>query len=508
MLIPEILEHNARTHSSRIAVSASNEEVTYRELRDRARGRAAALAELGIRPGDRVAVLAHNSIAYVEFFFAITRIGAAVVQLHSLLVGREIVAILLDAGVKALIYEPEFRDRFEEVSAEVPGIPWCLPTDDPSLAPRDSEAAQILSSRVAETDIALVIYTAGPGARPRGAMFSHRNVMAASAFSALELGLTRNDIFLSCTQLPYLGGTGRLLRFFHVGAKVVLQREFDPVELLKTIERRSVTQVLLTPTMMARILASPEAPKFNLATLRTVLYGGAWISVDLLKRAIGFFRCGLVQSYAHLESTGVLTFLHEEDHSMDASAPYMKKLMSVGKESLGVEVRVVNEDGSEVSPDQVGEIIARGPNVFEGYLGDEKYTAEVLRDGWLYTGDVASVDEDGYIYVVDRKRDTLMVEGASVSLREMENVLCEHPAVKEAAVVGRPDFTMGEVPVAVVVLREGAPQDPEAILEHCRRNMASYKVPRAVEFVGALPRNAQGKVLKATVRDRLMARRP
>jgi acyl-CoA synthetase (AMP-forming)/AMP-acid ligase II len=508
MLIPDILEHNARTHPSRIALAAADEDVTYLELRRRAWRRAASLRRLGVGAGDRVAILARNSVAYVEFFFAATRLGASVVQLHSLLLGREIVAILKDADVQAFLYEPDFRDRYEEVRAAVPLIPRFLCMDDPRLSVPPEGGPEESGAPVRESDIALVIYTSGPGAVARGAMLSHRNLMAAAAYSALELGLSRNDIFLSCTPLPYLGGTGRLLRFFHVGATVVLQREFDPVAMLRTIERRSVTHVLVTPSMIARVLATPEASKFNLKTLRTVLYGGSWISVDLLKRAIGFFRCGLVQSYAHVETAGVLTFLHEEDHSMDASAPYMKKLMSVGKESLGVEVRVFNEEGREIGPDMVGEVAVRGKNVFEGYLNDPKYTSEVVRNGWLYTGDIASVDEEGYLYIVDRKRDTLMVEGVSVSLREVENVLCEHPAVKEAAVVSRPDFAMGEVPVAVVVMREGAPQDREAILDHCRRNMAPFKVPRVVEFLTALPRNAQGKVLKATVRDRLMARRP
>jgi long-chain acyl-CoA synthetase len=506
LLIPDILEHNARTHPSRVALSAQGEEVTYLELRGRVRARAAAMRELGIGAGDRVAILAHNTIGYVELFFAATLLGAPVVQFHPLLIGREIAAILEDADVKAFLYEEAFQDRCEEVRAAVPGIPCFLRMDDPRLSRPPADAPQDAPLPVKETDIALVIYTSGPTAAPRGAMLSHRNLMAAAACSALELGLSRNDIFLSCTLLPYLGGTGRLLRIFHVGATVVLQREFDPIETLRAIERRSVTHVLLTPSMIARILAAPDAPRFNLKTLRTVVYGGSWTPVNLLKRAIGFFQCGFVQSYAHVETSGVLTFLHEEDHSMDASAPYMKRLMSVGRESLGVEVRVINAEGREIGTDTVGEVVVRGSNVFEGYLNDPKFTSEVLREGWFFTGDIAYVDEGGYLYVVDRKREALMVEGVSVSLREVESVLCEYPSVKEAAVVSRPDITLGEIPVAVVVMREGKAQDREAILAHCRRNMAPFKVPRVVEFLDALPRNAQGKVLKATVQDRRISR--
>jgi acyl-CoA synthetase (AMP-forming)/AMP-acid ligase II len=507
MIIRDILEHNARVHPARIALSASNEEVTYLDLRRRVRRRAAALRRLGIARGDRVGILAHNSIGYVEFFFGVTHIGASVVQLHYLMKGREMVAVLRDADVKALFFEEEFRAPVEEIRPLLPGIPEFIGMDDPRLSTPEGEDPPDAETPVRDTDIALVVYTSGPSGHPRGAMLSHRNLMAASAYSAMELGFSRKDVFLSCAQLPYLGGTGRLLRFFHVGATTILQREFDPVEVLRTIERRSVTHVLLTPTMMYRIIEAPSAARFNLATLRTVLYGGAWISVDLLKRAIGFFRCGLVQTYAHVETTGVLTFLHEEDHRMEENTPYMKKMMSVGQEAVGVEVRVVDEEGREVPPGTVGEVVVRGLNVFEGYLNDPKGTAEVFRDEWLFTGDLAAADEEGYVYIVDRKRDNLMVEGISVSLREVENVLCEHPAVKEAAVVGRPDYTMGEVPVAVIVLREGEKENPEAILEHCRRNMAPFKVPRAVEYVSVFPKNAQGKVLKATIRDRMAARR-
>ena len=167
---------------------------------------------------------------------------------------------------------------------------------------------------------------------------------------------------------------------------------------------------------------------------------------------------------------------------------------------------MVDGNGREIAPNEVGEIVARGPNVFEGYRNDPALTAKVLRDGWLRTGDVASIDEEGYIYIVDRIRDTLTVEGISISPREIENTLCEHPSVKEAAVVPRSDYTLGEVPVAVVVLREGTSADPEEIMDHCRRNMAPFKVPRTIEFVPALPRNAQGKVLKARIRDRVAAR--
>jgi len=507
LLIQDVLEHHARTRPFRVALIEGKEEITYRDLRDRVLGYAGVLRAAGIGKGDRVAILAQNSVLYLEALFAVTAAGAALVPLNHLLIARELASILEDADVKALLFTGEFLDRVGEIRTRLPGIPCFVRIDDPDLPRRGAAAEPDRRSPVAETDPALLIYDGGTTSRPRGAILSHRNLLAASASSAVELSLSRRDVFLSCAPLPFLGGTGRLLRFLYVGASIVLQPEFDPEEALRAVERRSVTRILLTPTMMARILAFPSAGKFNLSTLRTVLYGGGVIPLDLLKRAIRFFPCGLCQSHGQVESAGVLTFLHEEDHSLDESTPYMRKLMSVGKEAIGVEVRVAGEDGGWIPPDGIGEIVARGPNVFEGYRNDPELTRKVLRDGWLHTGDVASIDEEGYIYIVDRQRDTLMVEGISVSPREIEKILCEHPSVKEAAVVPRPDYMLGEVPVAVVVVRDEAPRDAEPILDHCRRNMAPFKIPREIRFVPALPRNAQGKVLKAKLRDIEAARR-
>ncbi len=355
---------------------------------------------------------------------------------------------------------------------------------------------------LSESDVAILIYAGGTAGGPQGTMLSHGNLLSASVSAALELGLSRNDIYLSCTPLPFMAGTGRLLRFQYMGGAIVILPEFDPEEVLRAIEQRRITHVLLTPAMIARILDTPSASRFNLATLKTVLYGGASIPIELQKQAIRFFRCGMVQSYGKVESTGVITFLHAEDHSLEESAPYMRKLMSVGKEAIGVEVRVVDESGGNVAPDQIGEIVARGPNVFAGYFRDPARTAEALRDGWLYTGDIASRDEEGYIYIVDRKRDTLMVGGISVDPREIEEVLEGHPAVKEAAVIGRPDYVLGEVPVAVVAMKERAEAGPDVILDHCRENLAPFKLPRSVEFLPSLPRNSQGKVLKVKLKGK------
>jgi len=511
LLLRDILAHNARIHPLRTALSSDNIHRSYADLLGRVCRYASALDALGVKRGDRIAILSNDTLVYVESLFAVTQLGAVLVPLNHLSVGREHKTIILDARARFLLFTGGSEDT---VRGLLPALPeslravriGCGNGGLPGLEDEGRGMSSLPPERVplSEQEVALQIYTGGTSGYPRGAMLSHGNLMAAFASAALELGLSRNDIFLSCNPLPFMSGIGRLLRSLYVGGRTVLQNGFDPEETLHTIERQRITHVQFTPTMMAQILDLPSAGRFNLATLRKVLYGGPIIPLDLLKRAIRFFGCDMVQAFGQVESSGVLTFLHPEDHSLEETAPYMRRLISVGKEAIGVEIKIVDEEGSEVSPGQVGEVVARGKNIFAGYYGDPRLTSDVLRNGWLYTGDVASLDEEGYLYLLDRKRETVMIGGTSVYPREIENVLAEHPSVAEAAVVPRPDYILGEVPVAIVVPREGCRPDVESLFDHCRRNMASFKVPRTIEFASSLPRNSAGKVLKVKLKERMV----
>ncbi len=510
MLLHDALVHHARVHSRRIALATEAGDVSYGALLDRVRHYAGGLARLGVQRGDRVAVLSRNTAPYVGLLFAVTRLRAVLVPLNHLFVPREHTVVLRDAAARFLLFAEEYDEVVDAVRRQMPGALECVRIerggggyDGLPEGPRGDVLLPADYASPSPSDVALQLYKSGITSTPRGAMLTHANLAAASVSAALELGLSRRDVFLSSGALPLMGAIGGLLRFLYVGATIVLHPEFGPEEVLRTVERKKITHLLLTPAMIARILGLPSAERFNLATLRTVLYGGSAVSLDPLKRAIRFFRCGMVQSYGQFESTGVLSFLDARDHSLEEGAPYARRLVSVGKEAIGVELRVVNEDGSPAAPGAAGEVIARGRNVFAGYHGDPGLTAEVLRDGWLRTGDMASRDEEGYLYLLDRKRDTLLVGGISVCPREIETVIGEHPAVSEAAVVALPDYVLGEVPVAVVSLRQGREADADLLLAHCRRNMAPFKVPRLIEFLPSLPRNSAGKVLKVKLKERL-----
>lgn len=508
MLLGDILAHGARVRPARRALIADGAALTYGDLARGADACADALRAHGVRKGDRVAVLTRSTPAYVEIVFAVAQTGAVLVPLNPLLIARELSAIVADAEARFLLFEAEFAAVADAVRGGLAAGAKCLCVDRPLPG-----HAHLGGSRTPggpsppggspdEDDAVLQVYAGGTSGKPRGAMLSHRNLLAAASSAAIELGLSQEDVFLSTSPLPVMLGTGRLLRFLLVGATIVLTREFAAGEALRLIERDRVTHTLFTATMMAQILDLPDATRFDIAALRKIVCRGPFVHVDLLRRAARFFRCDLVRAYGQVESSGVLTFLHPEDRNAGESPTSIRRLTSVGKEAVGVELRVVDEQDRPIGPNEVGEVVARGPNVFLGYFRDPGLTGEVLRDGWLRTGDLASIDGDGYLFVVDRKSDTLMIGGICVYPKEIENVIAEHRAVAEVAVVGRPDDTWGEIPMAIVVLKAGTNADPESLLAHCRENMAPFKVPRSIEIVPSLPRNSQGKVLKAKLKER------
>ncbi|GAB4362709.1 MAG: fatty acid--CoA ligase [Deltaproteobacteria bacterium] len=513
MLLGDLLAHQARVNPNRTAFSDEGTEISYARFAKEAERYAAALRGLGLRRGDRVAILSRSSLAYAELLFAVPGAGGIALPLNPLLIPRELSERLSRSRARIFLYAPEFEETVAAMASILAGeiAVRCLgssgggfpPFPGDPLPPGPESSPLPVDRSDPGRDTALMVFSGGSTGRPSPAMLSHRNLLSASASAAIELRLSRNDRFLSCTPLPFIAGTGRLLRFLYVGATILLRNRFDPEEVLETIGRHRVTHLLLTPAMMAQILSVPGGERHDLSSLRAVIYGGAAIPLDLLRRAVAFFRCGMVRSHGQIESAGVLTFLHPEDHSLDESLSARRKLSSIGREAVGVEIRVVDGEGRPVGPDGVGEVVARGENIFQGYFEDPETTAETLRGEWLRTGEVASIDEEGYLTPVDRLRDALTVDGFPVSPREIESILAEHPAVAEAAVLGRPEYLLGEVPVAFVSLREGAHAGVEDLREHCRRNMAPFKVPREIVVTPKLPKNSAGKVLKAKLRNRM-----
>jgi acyl-CoA synthetase (AMP-forming)/AMP-acid ligase II len=285
-----------------------------------------------------------------------------------------------------------------------------------------------------------------------------------------------------------------------LGGTHVIIPGFRPDLALEVIERERVTATLLIPTMINFLIHHPDVKARDLSTLRCIAYGGAPMPAELARQAMQTLTCSFIHLYGLTESSPLLTFLPPEEHVVDGPPEKVRRLLSCGREVIGVRVRVVNTEGREVAPGEVGEIIAKGPNNMVGYWNKPQETADALRDGWLYTGDLATVDEEGYIYIVDRKKDMIITGGENVFSTEVENVLYTHPAILEAAVVGVPDAVYGEAVKACVVPRPGAALDPDAVREWVRARLARFKAPERVEVLEVLPRNPNGKVVKGMLR--------
>jgi long-chain acyl-CoA synthetase len=337
-------------------------------------------------------------------------------------------------------------------------------------------------------------------------MLSHANLLA-NAYHILACGIWREgDVYLHACPMFHIADGPTTHAVTWLGGTHVIIPSFKPDLALEAIERERVTATLLIPTMINFLINHPDVAKRDLSSLRIVTYGGAPMPEELVRRATQLLPCSFCQAYGLTETSPLLTLFPNQEQALAGPPEQMRRLLSCGREVIGVRVRVVNTRGEEVKPGEVGEIIAKGPNIMVGYWNNPQATAEAVRDGWLYTGDLATVDEEGYIYIVDRKKDMIITGGENVFSTEVENVVYTHPAVLEAAVVGVPDATWGEAIKAIVVLKPGASATEEEIIAYCRSRIAHFKVPRSVDFYeGALPKSGSGKILKRELREKYWA---
>lgn len=511
MLISDILEHNARVFPEREAIVCDDEVLTFRQLEKRVSYLSALFRGMGIRKGEPVSVLAHNSPRYVEILFALAAIGAPISPLNFLLMAPELIRIIDDLEPRIFLFERKFADSAEKIKQSCPYLEKIFSIDGevPGFPPLAAVMGEghgdgEKSDMPDENDVAMISYASSVGKNPKGAMLTHGNLMCASYFAALEMNISRRDVYLSTAPLPFLAGTGRMLKFMLPGAKVVIMRDFEPKLALRLIEEQGVTQLLLVPQMMSQLVAEAKKGRHDLSSLKKISYSGvAPVSPVLVEEAMAIFRCDFTQSFAQVESSGVISFLHINEERGGEGTSFVRRMASIGKETIGICVKVIDASGRERGPNMVGELAVWGPTVMKGYYNDPYMTEEILKNGWLHTGYMASIDEDGYIYVVDRMRDVIIRGGIPIDPDEIEEVLSEHAAILEVTVVGKPDYEWGEVPVAIVVLKEGVSVTSDDILRFAGGNMASFKVPVSIEYTELLPRNSQGKILKAKIKEEL-----
>lgn len=496
-----LLERGLARDPGALAVIDGSVRSTYSELAGRVAQLMERLHEAGLRSGERVAIIDLNTPAFLEAYFAAAGLGAVLVPLNHRLAAPELVAIVRDAGARQLLAGRPFAARVAEVAAAgavFDAVHW---TDE--LEPGVVRAPRV--ARVDQDALAQLYYTSGTTGRAKGVMLTHRNVVLHAEAAIAELGLSAVDRWAHVAPLFHLADAWATFAVTAVGGTHVMAREFEPAEVLATFERDGVTITNLIPTMLNLMVKHPRAERHELSSMRLLLSGGAAIAPALVRRAIEVFGCQYVQTYGMTETSPYLTLSLLHPHL--AGLPPEERLRysaRTGRPFRGVELEVVDERGQRVPRDDrtVGEIRVRGATVSPGYWNLPQETAAAFRDGWLYTGDLAVIDAEGYVDIVDRRKDMIITGGENVYSTEVEKALYEFPAVLEAAVFGVPDETWGEVVCAAIVPRPGVALDEAELVRACRERIAGYKVPRRIHVLRELPRTGSGKIAKRLLRER------
>ena len=460
-----------------------------------------ALHALGVRKGDRVALLLMNGVEFVESFFAIAKLGAIVVPLNWRLVADELTFILRDSGATVLVFDHELtavvtdlhrrgaaiRD-WVQVGASDGAAPFARDYDTWQAAASDHEPAV----EAGDEDELYIMYTSGTTGVPKGVVHTHASALWACFTVALTADTRYGDRYLIILPLFHVGALTPLTGNVQRGVASVLMRAFDPARTYRVIANERISILLAVPAMLNFMLQVPDADAYDCSSLRWIMSGAAPVPVTLIER---YAERGIEvhQVYGLTESCGPACLISPEDAIARAG--------STGKAFFHTEVRVVDEAGRDVAPGGAGEVLVRGAHVMKGYWNRADATAETIRDGWLHTGDVATTDADGFIYIADRKKDMIISGGENIYPAEIENVILSHPMVREVAVIGQASAKWGESPLAIVVRKEAALGEAD-VLEWCRGKLAGYKRPRGVRFVDEIPRNPAGKILKRVLRDR------
>lgn len=510
MLLRDILSHAVKLYGDKVAMIDGEVSYTYRQAEDRVRRLATGLLGLGLKPGDHIAILANNSHRYWETYFVADYAGMPLAPLNIRLAAHEFEFILNDGEIKALILGPEYIDLYNQFKAKTPGIKHVIVmagetagefVDYERLV---SESAPLDRSvrDWADDDMINLCYTGGTTGLPKGVMLTQQNVTSNAVHATLMFRFSERDTWLHVAPMFHLADAWACYAITMVGGTHAFTPGFAPQSTLEIIEKHGVTKTILVPTMINFLVNFPGAGAYDTSSVDLFLYGASPMPVDRLKAAVSVFGNKFVQAYGMTETSPLLTCMQAAWTIYEGTEAETRRLASCGREVPGVEIRVVNQEtGKDVKPGELGEIIARGPNVMKGYWKRPKETAEALRDGYMHTSDLAMIDEENFIFIVDRAKDMIVSGGENVFSTEVENAIYEHPAVLEAAVIGIPDRDWGEAVLAIVVPREGAEVTEKEIIEHCRTLIAGYKCPKQVVFQATpLPKSGPGKILKTELR--------
>jgi acyl-CoA synthetase (AMP-forming)/AMP-acid ligase II len=502
----DVIERNARRYGGQMAYVCDGRSVTHRQFLEQAKVIASALYGLGVRSQDRVSVLSMNSLEFALIYGACEAFGIVTATVNFRLAPAEMVHIIGDPMSEVLIFEAAYAGHIEQIRDRLPHIKYYVAIGEtPSwamsweafLATGDPDGPPL--TRPKADDLAYLIYTSGTTGRPKGCMLDHAAEVATAEVISRHMGLGAEDRTLLMMPLFHIGAKAIALAQQYVGGAVILHRKFDATDVLRTVQKERVTATHMAPTLIQGLVEAPDRSDYDLSTLRTLLYSAAAMPPSLLRRALEVFGPIFQQMYGQTEGIG--TVLPIGAHKPDGDAMDQRRLNSVGHAFIGCEVAILDDEDRALPFETVGEICIRGPIMMRGYWNESAATQSALSGGWLHTGDVGVMDEDGYIYLVDRKKDVIISGGENIYSREVEDAILQHPAVLSAAVIAAADPKWGETVCAVVVLRPGQGLTEDELVEHCRGLIAAYKRPRRVVFVEELPVLASGKINKPALRE-------
>lgn len=507
MVVGDILRLNACNYPRKVGVVFGQKRFTWLEVNERVNRLANALVGLGLARGERLAIVSNNCNEFVETYFAAAKAGLVVVPMNVRLAAPEMTYILNQAGAKALVVQAPFAATMRSIAADVETLHTIIGFGPDHNCRQDYDALLEKASvrdpnvPVDENDLFVLFFTSGTTGRPKGAMLSHRNNIMAAWVHSSEYRYTPKSIVHSIPPSFFTGGWHASLVSGSLRASTLVIDNFDPATVLDTMEREQITHTALVPTLLNMIVNDPSFPRRRYQLLRTSVIAGSPVHPSLLLSAENVFGKTWVIPFGMTETCATGCILRQEQATYEGEK--VSTLSSVGMAEAGMSVRVTDDDGQPIQPGsgKVGEILLKGPTVMMGYWNSPEVTAEVLEpDGWFHTGDLVRVDEEGLVYVVDRKKDMIISGGINIFSREIEEVLFKHPAVLNAAVIGVPDDRWGEAVMAMIVPKPGAQPTKDEITEYCKQHLASYKKPAHVEFVASLPTTATGKILKRDLR--------
>jgi acyl-CoA synthetase (AMP-forming)/AMP-acid ligase II len=500
-VLGDIPRLNARRYPDKKALIMDDDVITFRQLELAANNLAQGLLTLGVKPGDRVAVMAQNCLEFPIIVFAVAKCGAVLVPINFRYEKNELVYVIKNSEPRVLIYGPEFTSLVHAAKAEFSDSIHRIAIAD--TAPAEDTGMRSLMAGSSDSDpaiavdpnsAAMIMYTSGTTGFPKGVLYSHAAYLAVYAGLVIEGDLSHQDITMVALPLFHNGGLNALLHptLMMGGTVVIMAKGFDPDKILSAVDRYGVTLTMWVPTMLAMLLNHPAVTDFNLTTLDKIWYGSSPISPSLLKTSQDVFQAQFYQWYG-LTETGMNSILRPEDHT--------RRSQFTGRETFNAELRIVDQNGQDTPVGEIGEIIsAQKPLGMIGYNKMAGETEKTIRDGWIYTGDLARVEGDGYFTVVDRLKDMIISGAENIYPKEIEDVLSSHPAVLEVAAIGIPDEIFGESVCAVVVTKTDGSLNETAVIEFCAARLARYKKPKKVVFMSELPKNAAGKVTKNVLR--------